>query len=173
MRPRNNCGCVNIVPFESLHSRSKKFRCLKCNAILYFGKPRVGGSKYDYPDRGLSMYTCAFTEKREVGTLLDGTPIIKRVRVCNEPGEFLCPRKKGHAYCDVHFNPKKSEQDMSRKKLEKERDEQGRRDAEAFDAEAKKLREQLSGTDEDRNRAGLFKKETEVKVNFASGIVLF
>jgi hypothetical protein len=123
---------------------------------------------FDYPDRELSMYTCAHTEWVAIG----GMEILERVRVCSNPGEHLCLRKRGHAYCDEHYNPKSSSEDIMRKRLEKERDIQGEKDAEAFAAEAKRLREELGGSAEERREVGLFRKEVEQKEEFLSGVIL-
>ena len=59
-----------------------------------------------------------------------------------------------------------------RKKLEKERDEQGERDAAAFEEEAKRLRLELLGSDAERKDAGLFREPVEIKEEYASGVML-
>ena len=59
-----------------------------------------------------------------------------------------------------------------RKKLEKEREQQGKRDVDAFDAEAKRLRDELGGSKTDREENGLLREELEVKEEFASGVIL-
>lgn len=128
-------------------------------------------SEYDIPEKQLSVYTCAFTKRIEVEHI-GMEPVVQRVRVCDSPGEFLCNRKRGHAYCEHHYNPKTSREEMSRKKIEKERDEQGERDVEAFEAEAKRLREELAGNAEQRKKSGLLRKEVEEKEEFVSGVIL-
>ncbi len=173
MRPKNECEHHDLVFLEKESSKhTKRYRCLDCNALLYQGKPRRGDSKYDIPERELSVYTCAFTRRIQVGTLPNGDPIIERVRVCDNPGEHFCSRKKGHAYCNEHFNPKTSKEEIMRKKLEKERDEQGQRDAESFDEESRRLREELGGSQEERAEAGLLREEREIKEEFVSGVIL-
>lgn len=173
MRPKNECEHHNLVLLEKESSpHTKRYRCLDCNALLYKGKPKRSGAKYDIPERELSVYTCAFTRRIQTGTFPDGTPIIERVRVCSNPGEHLCGRKKGHAYCDEHYNPKTSKEEVMRKKLEREREEQGRADAEAFDEEAKRLREELGGSNKDREEAGLLREDRPIKEEFASGVIL-
>lgn len=173
MRPESDCEHHNLQFLrKESSSTTKRYRCLDCGALLYKGKPRnKSNSDFDFPDRELSVYTCAFT-KRIPTKMPDGSAEMQRVRVCNNPAEHLCPRKRGHAYCSVHFNPKIPKEEIMRKKIEKERDEQGQRDAEAFNEEARRLREELAGSVEDRKKIGLYREEVEIKEEFASGVIL-